>query len=169
MYTNLMTKFNVLAMIGICKQHGATVVLGGPEPPYYAADYLERGADVIVIGEGEQTLEELIPHLAKHGVNGLDAINGIAFRGGDGTVVETAPRAFMADLSANPWADREAIQIEDYMRVWKGITGEARYRSSTRAAALHLYLVQPLGLRQHSPPPHARRCRRRAAVDQGAL
>lgn len=118
-YTNLMTKFNVLEMIQVCKQHRAVVVLGGPEPPYYAADYLERGADVIVNGEGELTLEELVPHLAKHGLSGLDRVNGISFRGDDGAVVETAPRAFIADLSANPWPDREAIQIEDYMRVWK--------------------------------------------------
>src|SRR5262249_41535049 len=55
-YTNLMTKFNVLDMIGVCKQLGATVVLGGPEPPNYADEYLARGADVIVIGEGELTL-----------------------------------------------------------------------------------------------------------------
>lgn len=124
-YTNLMTKFNVLAMIKICNEAGATVVLGGPEPPYYAADYLERGADVIVKGEGELTLEALLPHLAKHGLNGLERIDGIAFRGGDGELVETEPRGLIGDLSANPWADREAIRIEDYMKVWKDNHGQS--------------------------------------------
>ncbi|HEX9921400.1 MAG TPA: cobalamin B12-binding domain-containing protein, partial [Anaerolineae bacterium] len=53
LYCNLMTKQNVLRMMALCKEVGATVVLGGPEPPYYAEDYLEVGADVVVIGEGE--------------------------------------------------------------------------------------------------------------------
>jgi radical SAM superfamily enzyme YgiQ (UPF0313 family) len=39
---------------------GAKVVIGGPDPPHHAASYLDAGADVVVIGEGEQTLEELI-------------------------------------------------------------------------------------------------------------
>ncbi len=124
-YTNMMTKRNVLAMAQHCKQLGLTVILGGPEPPYYAADYLARGADIIVKGEGELTLAELLPHLARHGLNGLDAINGIAFRDGDGKLVETLPRAFIPDLSANPWPDREAIDIPAYMRVWKEHHGKS--------------------------------------------
>jgi anaerobic magnesium-protoporphyrin IX monomethyl ester cyclase len=124
-YTNMMTKRNVLEMAHICKEQGALVLLGGPEPPYYAEDYLQHGADVIVKGEGELTLEELIPHLAKHGLNQLDLINGIAFVGADGQVVETPPRAFIQDLSANPWPDREAIDIPEYMRIWKDNHGKS--------------------------------------------
>jgi radical SAM superfamily enzyme YgiQ (UPF0313 family) len=118
-YTNLMTKFNVLKMVQMSKAHGALVVLGGPEPPYYAKDYLEHGADVIVRGEGELTLEELLPHLARHGLSGLDSIHGIAFRRDDGQVFETPPREFIPDLSANPWPDREGIDIPQYMAIWK--------------------------------------------------
>jgi radical SAM superfamily enzyme YgiQ (UPF0313 family) len=124
-YTNMMTKHNVLEMTRWCKQHGATVILGGPEPPYYAKEYLESGADIIVKGEGELTLEELIPHLVKHGANNLDFINGIVFRNDDGKIVETLPRAFIQDLSANPWPDREAIDIPEYMRIWKDNHGQS--------------------------------------------
>lgn len=124
-YTNMMTKRNVLEMMPWCKQHGAIVVLGGPEPPYYAKDYLESGADVIVKGEGELTLEELIPHLAKNGTQNLDFINGIAFKNGDGKIIETLPRAFIQDLSANPWPDREVIDIPEYMRIWKDNHGQS--------------------------------------------
>src|SRR5580658_3376055 len=55
-YTNLMTKFNVLRMISACRAVGAKVILGGPEPAMYAAEYLAHGADVIVVGEGELTM-----------------------------------------------------------------------------------------------------------------
>ncbi|MBZ0289838.1 MAG: B12-binding domain-containing radical SAM protein [Anaerolineae bacterium] len=125
LYTNMMTKRNILEMARACKESGATVVLGGPEPPYYAADYLRAGADIIVKGEGELTLEALFPHLAQHGLNGLDAIDGIAFLDGEGKLVETLPRAFIQDLSANPWPDREAIDIPQYMKVWKDNHGQS--------------------------------------------
>jgi radical SAM superfamily enzyme YgiQ (UPF0313 family) len=124
-YTNLMTKFNVLKMVDICRKYGTRVVLGGPEPPYYAQEYLEHGADVIVKGEGELTLEALVPHLIKHGMTAIDTLEGIAFMGDDGCAVETAPRAFIADLSANPWPDRDAIDIPEYMRVWKEHHGKS--------------------------------------------
>ncbi len=124
-YTNMMTKRNVLEMMRFCKEHGVIVILGGPEPPYYAEEYLRHGADIIVKGEGELTLAELLPHLAKHGLDQLDFINGIAFINAHRRVVETLPRAFIQDLSANPWPDREAIDIPEYMRVWKANHGQS--------------------------------------------
>jgi radical SAM superfamily enzyme YgiQ (UPF0313 family) len=124
-YTNMMTKRNVLAMAQWCKQQGAVVILGGPEPPYYAKEYLQAGADIIVKGEGEWTLEALLPHLAQHGLNGLEAIDGIAFLNDASELVETAARAFIPDLSAHPWPDREAIDIPRYMRAWKEHHGQS--------------------------------------------
>lgn len=118
-YTNLMTKFTVLKMIRLCKANGALVVLGGPEPPYYAQDYLDHGADVIVVGEGELTLEALVTHLTRHGLRDLERIQGIAYLNAEGVCVQTEPRPMIADLSAHPWADREAIDLPQYMRVWK--------------------------------------------------
>ena len=124
LYVNLMTKFNALKMIRIAKDHGCIVVLGGPEPPYYAQEYLARGADIIVRGEGETALQDLLPHLARHGLNGLEAINGITFMGDQGVIL-TPERVMMPDLSANPWADREAIDLEAYMKVWKDHHGQS--------------------------------------------
>lgn len=118
LYCNLMTKQNVLRMISICKQAGAHVVLGGPEPAPYADEYLRRGADIVVVGEGERTLEELITHLTHHGLDGLDAVAGIAFLGDGATLRRTAPRPQITDLSAQPWPDRDAIDMEQYLETW---------------------------------------------------
>ena len=118
-YTNMMTKRNVLEMVTFCKQAGCRVVLGGPDPPYYAENYLHHGADIVVKGEGEHTLEDLLPHLAQHGLTALDSIPGIAWLDDSGQVVENDPRPMIRDLSAHPWPDREAIDIEQYMQVWK--------------------------------------------------
>src|SRR4249920_3145830 len=63
-YTNLMTLRSVLEIVRAAKQHRWTVILGGPESANYVTEYLEAGADVVVIGEGELALAELLPTLA---------------------------------------------------------------------------------------------------------
>ncbi len=122
-YTNLMTKFNVLDMIRAAKANGAYVVLGGPEPPYYAKEYLDAGADVIVVGEGELTLTELIPALTTHGVNDLGHVAGIHYRRDDGAIVQTAPRPFIRDLDTLPVPDRAAIDTQKYVGTWRQYHG----------------------------------------------
>ena len=94
------------------------MVLGGPEPPHYAEEYLAAGADIVAIGEGELTLEELIPHLAQHGMADLQEIRGIVYRDDDGEIVNTGPRPQIPDLGAQPWPDREAIDLERYLETW---------------------------------------------------
>lgn len=122
-YTTLMTKQNVLKMIKLCKTYGAWVVLGGPEPPYYADKYLQHGADVVVIGEGELTLEELLPVLRQRGRAGLHTVNGIAFLDDFGTLIRTDPRLFIQDLDSLPMPDREAISLGQYLEVWRAHHG----------------------------------------------
>ncbi|NDJ87433.1 MAG: B12-binding domain-containing radical SAM protein [Chloroflexi bacterium] len=119
LYTTLMTKQAVLAMTRFCKAQGAIVVLGGPEPPYYAEEYLSRGGDIIVFGEGELTLEALIPHLAKYGLDHLWEVPGIAFMDDLDQVIRTTPRPYISDLDAQPWPDREAIDLQRYIDVWR--------------------------------------------------
>lgn len=121
LYVNLMTKQNILRQIALCRQIGAGVILGGPEPAAYAAEYLAAGADVIVVGEGEVTLEELIPVWGERG-NGrhrLHTIPGLIFRDEAGQLIRTAPRPQIADLSAQPWPDRQAIDMPRYLETWK--------------------------------------------------
>ncbi len=118
LYCNLMTRHNVVEMAQICKENGATVIVGGPEPVNYPEEYLNRGADVIVSGEGELTLEDLIPHLARHGLHGLQEIPGVIFRDQD-VLVRTPARAQITDLSAQPFPDRAAIDIPRYVDVWR--------------------------------------------------
>jgi radical SAM superfamily enzyme YgiQ (UPF0313 family) len=119
LYCNLMTKQNVLTMIRLCRESGATVIVGGPEPASYAEEYLNAGADVIVNGEGELTLEELIPALSKFGSHRLQPVLGISFRDEAGQWVKTAPRPQIQNLSDQPWPDREAIPFERYLETWK--------------------------------------------------
>ena len=123
---NLMTKRNALAMIALAKQHGSRVVIGGPDPPHHAASYLDAGADVVVIGEGEQTLEELLPALLVHGsLPDLSAIQGIAFKSPEGSTVRTPPRPLLPDLDRQPFPDRSAIDLPAYLNAWRERHGVA--------------------------------------------
>src|SRR5437773_5257915 len=72
-YTNLITRASVLDVVARAKLHGWTVVLGGPEAANYPAEYLACGADVVVFGEGEETMVELLPALAARGRTGCMA------------------------------------------------------------------------------------------------
>lgn len=118
-YTNLITRRSVLAIIAAAKRSGWTVILGGPESANYPVEYLRAGADIVVIGEGEATLAELLPQLAATGPYKLSCIRGIVFRNEAGEPVRTAERAKIPDLDALPLPDREAIDHQKYLDVWR--------------------------------------------------
>jgi radical SAM superfamily enzyme YgiQ (UPF0313 family) len=124
-YVNMMTKRHALKMMTLARNAGATVVVGGPDPPYYAAEYLDAGAHVVVLGEGEATLEELVPALQQSGSRShhLAGIAGIAFRSDDGDLVRTPARALLPDLSAQPHPDRAAIDLDRYIVTWRNHHG----------------------------------------------
>jgi anaerobic magnesium-protoporphyrin IX monomethyl ester cyclase len=122
-YTNMMTRRNVLRMIPMCKAVGAKVILGGPDPANYAENFLDFGADVVVIGEGELALDDLLPALAKNA--DLTTVPGIVFSNGDGDIVRTEPRAYIKDLNVQPFPDRAAIDIPQYMQTWKTHHGQS--------------------------------------------
>lgn len=116
-YANLMTRPNVLEIAGAAHEAGWTVMFGGPEPSNYPEQYLDSGADLIVAGEAELTVEALLQ-------TGFDAakwpsINGLLFRSGDGSLVRTPPATLIKDLDAQPWPDRERVKIERYLAVWR--------------------------------------------------
>ena len=122
-YVNLMTRSNVLQIIEQAKKYGWTVVLGGPEAANYPDNYLRYQTDVVVVGEGEQTLAELLPALAKQGPNRLHNIPGIVFMDEAGQVVRNPERSQLPDIDLLPWPDREQIDIQRYVDVWRANHG----------------------------------------------
>ena len=118
-YANLMTRPNVVEILRVAKESGWRTIVGGPEPGAYVHEYLTAGADVVVIGEGEITLEELVPALGSYGFEKLHRIDGIAFRAPNGSVVRTKPRDQIKDLDTQPWPARESIDMARYVEVWR--------------------------------------------------
>jgi len=118
-YTNLMTRKPVLDIVAAAKRQGWTVILGGPESANYPAKYLTFGADVVVVGEGETTMAELLPALAARGPHHLHGVAGTVFRDQDGQVVTNPERKKIADLDSIPWPDRGQIDQARYVDVWR--------------------------------------------------
>jgi anaerobic magnesium-protoporphyrin IX monomethyl ester cyclase len=129
-YANLMTRRNVLEILRVAKESGWKTVVGGPEPGAYVSEYLDAGADVVVLGEGELTMEELVPALqfapfcSSESVRALAAVQGIAFRKPDGSLHRTPARAQIPNIDAQPWPDREAVDIDRYVRTWREHHGQ---------------------------------------------
>jgi radical SAM superfamily enzyme YgiQ (UPF0313 family) len=123
-YTNLMTKLGVLGLIRFIRAQPALartrVVLGGPEVRYHAEKFLEHGADVIVVGEGEETMHALVTAFSKGGsTSALAEIAGIVFRDDGGQVVRTPARALLSSLDDLPMPKRDAIDLQPYLNAWR--------------------------------------------------
>ena len=116
-YANLMTRSKVVEILRVAKEAGWQTLVGGPEPGAYVQEYLRVGADVVVIGEGELTLEELVPALQSRA--DLHRVDGIAFLAEDGSVVRTKPREQIKDIDAQPWPARDCIDMSRYVEVWR--------------------------------------------------
>jgi len=123
-YANLMTRKRVVEIVRVAHEAGWKTIVGGPEPGAYVREYLEAGADIVVIGEGEVTIEELLPALNEQSDTALAQVKGIAFLGEDGGVVQTAPREQIADLDTQPWPAREAIDVNRYVQTWRSAHGQ---------------------------------------------
>lgn len=119
LYSNLMTKFNIVEQIRFCKQHNCKVIVGGPDVPHYAENYLHIGADVCVIGEGEETMAELLPEISQNGVHKLQTVKGIVFRDEEGKFIHTENRPLIKDLDSLPLPDRNAIDFPKYVETWR--------------------------------------------------
>jgi radical SAM superfamily enzyme YgiQ (UPF0313 family) len=120
-----------LRLADLAHRHGAKVVVGGADPTGRPTSYLDHRSngdwpiDVVVVGEGEQTLLELLPILVEDGLAGeqLAQVKGLAYRNGDGQTITTPDRTHCADLDSLPMPARDLIDVEAYRRAWRNRHG----------------------------------------------
>ena len=96
------------ALRGSCE----LLIAGGPLPTCNPEAFLED-FDVVVMGEGEQTMKEVL-HAHEQGTD-LRAVPGLALKDGDG-IVRTAARRPAEDLDAIPFPARDLLPNERYIR-----------------------------------------------------
>jgi radical SAM superfamily enzyme YgiQ (UPF0313 family) len=117
-YANLMTRGNVIDILGVAREAGWKTVVGGPEPGAYTLEYLQNGADFVVSGEGEITTEELLLALRSNNSN-FSNIPGLAFMDTDGNMQQNPPRGQIENIDLQPWPARDAIDNHRYVETWR--------------------------------------------------
>jgi anaerobic magnesium-protoporphyrin IX monomethyl ester cyclase len=134
-YTNLMTKLNVLKIISFIKSNpllsNTKIILGGPEVRNHKEKFLQYGADIIVFGEGEDTMLELVKAFEKQDTPALHEIPGIAFREQNGSVVTNEERILIRDINQLPFPNRKKINLQLYFDAWKQKHGFSMLNLST--------------------------------------
>jgi len=116
------------AMIAAAKAAGCLVVVAGADMTDHPEKYLERGADIAVLREGEETLLDVLRVLkaAPPPPAGTDIwadIAGIAYRDAAGAVVRTLPRPVLRDLDALPLPAWDLVDWARYRQAWREAHG----------------------------------------------
>lgn len=105
-----------LRLAALAKEGGARVIAGGCFFGHVAPEVLRTGlVDVVVHGEGEQTVVELVPALRVARASELRRVAGISFRDGE-EVVCTGARPLIADLDRLPFPAYDLLPAERYGR-----------------------------------------------------
>ncbi len=89
-------------------------VVGGPLPSWAPEGFLEV-FDVVAVGEGEQTMTELVDCVAQH--KELSGVKGLVFRNGK-CIVHTGPRGFIEDLDNLAFPTRDLFDNEAYKKYY---------------------------------------------------
>jgi len=118
LYANLMTRSNIVELLRIAREAGWRTIVGGPEPGAYAKEYLDAGAEFVVLGEGELTLEELMTAIRSGGLDQVSKIDGLAYLE-NGDLRQTSPRAQIKCLDDQPWPARKMVNIQKYVDTWR--------------------------------------------------
>lgn len=126
------------------------VIVGGPHATALPREVLQRTkADVVVIGEGEETFLELMRHV-NDGVPEMKDISGIFFRRGK-EFVPTGPRSAIGNLDSIPFPARELIDLDKYpgFVVTKG--KPETYYISSRGCPFHCVFCADAVWWHHTP------------------
>ena len=90
-------------------------VIGGPHPTFTPEGTLkaEDSLDVVVAGEGEETLTEIAEEYIKNGFKNFENVKGIVYRD-NGKINATPPRPLIENLDDLPFPSRHLIPFNEY-------------------------------------------------------
>ena len=111
------------AMIDMAKARGCTVILCGADATDHADLYFARGADYVLLGEGEETLGELLDVLTGKSSMPFEALLGLAYRNADSKSTSNfranARRPDISRLDDLPFPAWDLIDVEKYRSIWR--------------------------------------------------
>jgi anaerobic magnesium-protoporphyrin IX monomethyl ester cyclase len=144
-------------MIAAAKRRGCTVIVCGSDATDHAPDFLERGADFVLLGEGEETLGELLAHLKQQPGDKPLGILGLAFKDRDASsAVLNARRPDIRDLDRLPFPAWDLVDVARYRELWEARHGYYSMNMvTTRGCPYHCnWCAKPIwGQRYNSRSP----------------
>lgn len=143
-------------MIAMATDHLCEVIVCGSDATDHSRQYLEQGADFVLVGEGEATLIELLAARTQQPALPVDAIAGLRFLAADGSLRDTGNRPLLSDLDALPTPARDLIDIERYASIWRQRHGVFSLNmATTRGCPFHCnWCAKPIwGQAYHSRSP----------------
>jgi anaerobic magnesium-protoporphyrin IX monomethyl ester cyclase len=108
-------------MCKIAKEKGCTVIISSSDSTDRYEEYLNEGADFVLLGEAEYSLLELATALSSPEPD-YRQIQGIAYTDGN-SVVKTQRRAVIKDLDSLPMPAWDLIDIKPYKNKWLQSSG----------------------------------------------
>ena len=116
-------------MIAIGKSKGCKVVVSSSDSTDHYSQYLDRGADIVLLGEGEISLLETLKALDQK--KSLESVKGIVYQSVNG-IVNNGRREVIRDLDILPQPAWDLIEINDYKSAWTNKTPYALNIATTR-------------------------------------
>jgi len=101
-------------MIDMAKSRGCIVILCGADATDHYPEYLARGADYCLLGEGEETLIELLSQLSAGREADVGQIIGLGSR----TTLHPSRRPDISDLDKLPFPAWDLVDVEKYRSIW---------------------------------------------------
>jgi anaerobic magnesium-protoporphyrin IX monomethyl ester cyclase len=100
------------------KEHGPTVVVGGPHVSFMAEEALATGViDYVVRNEGEYSFLSLVEFIAKS--KPFEEVRGVSYLAGD-RVLSTPDAPFINDLDSLPFPARDLLPLDLYRERMNG-------------------------------------------------
>jgi anaerobic magnesium-protoporphyrin IX monomethyl ester cyclase len=116
-------------MCKLARAKGCTVIVSSSDATDRYEDYLNEGADFVIIGEAEHTLLELTEHI-KAGETDYTGILGLAYKK-DHKIFKTPGRPVLKDLDSMPLPAWDLVDIEPYRESWLKNAGYFSLNMST--------------------------------------
>jgi radical SAM superfamily enzyme YgiQ (UPF0313 family) len=119
-----MTKFTVIKLIQYCQENKIISILGGPDAATQIHEFLQNGADIIISGEAEEPLLEVIQNLGNKSKHNLFDIPNVSFKTQEEAIICNERQASRRHLDDYPLPDRSAIDLHKYLKVWETHHGQ---------------------------------------------
>jgi anaerobic magnesium-protoporphyrin IX monomethyl ester cyclase len=105
-------------LIKLGKAADCKIIVNSADATDHFGKYLKVGADIILLGEAEQTLQDIL----KNDLKDLDKFKGIAFLK-EKEITSIQSKNSSPALDAYPTPAWDLIQLSDYERIWKKSQG----------------------------------------------